>query len=155
MAGQPREGGPYGLPGSYINGVYESRPFFYAEADYDHREDRQTVINVTNGKLVRFPVDYQPFDARYGEVRAHVRVLDIRASLLQGHVEGVFAGCPGMWVCWTRPVSLVQYSVVAMRAGHAGNRRPVVAGGAGEASSRRRAAPSRGGLRGHGRERPG
>jgi alpha,alpha-trehalose phosphorylase len=34
------EGGPYGLPGSYVNGVYESRPFSYAEAGYGHPEDR-------------------------------------------------------------------------------------------------------------------
>jgi alpha,alpha-trehalose phosphorylase len=33
------EGGPYGLPGSYVNGVYESRSFSYAEAGYGHPED--------------------------------------------------------------------------------------------------------------------
>jgi hypothetical protein len=58
------EGEPYGLPGSYLNGVYESRPLPYAEAGYGYPEAGQTVINVTNAKLIRLLVDDQPFDVR-------------------------------------------------------------------------------------------
>ena len=56
------EGEPHGLPGSYLNSVYESRPMSYAEAGYGHPEEGQTVINVTNAKLIRLLVDDQPFD---------------------------------------------------------------------------------------------
>ena len=42
----------------------------------------QTIVNVTNGKLIRLLVDDEPFDVRYGELRAHERVLDLRAGTL-------------------------------------------------------------------------
>ena len=45
------------------------RPLPYAEAAYGYPEAGQTVINVTNGKLIRLLVDDEPFDVRYGELR--------------------------------------------------------------------------------------
>ena len=108
------EGEPYGLPGSYLNGVYESRPLPYAEAGYGYPEDGQTVINVTNAKLIRLLVDDQPFDVRYGEIRAHERSLDFRSGLLERRVEWVSPGGRGMRVRSTRLVSLVQRSVAAI-----------------------------------------
>jgi alpha,alpha-trehalose phosphorylase len=58
------EGEPHGLPGSYLNGVYESRTSSYAEAGYGYPEANQTVINVTDVKLIRLLVDDQPFNIR-------------------------------------------------------------------------------------------
>ena len=46
------EGEPHGLPGTYLNGVYERRPLPYAEAGFGFPESGETVINVTNGKLI-------------------------------------------------------------------------------------------------------
>src|SRR5262249_38876741 len=65
------EGEPHGLPGSYLNGIYELRPLPYAEIAYGYPETGQSVINVTNGKLIRLFVDDEPFDVRYGELRSH------------------------------------------------------------------------------------
>ena len=90
------EGEPHGLPGSYLNGVYELRPLPYAEAGYGYPESGQTVINVTNGKLIRLLVDDEPFDIRYGELRAHERCLDFRAGVLHRSADWVSpAGCGG------------------------------------------------------------
>jgi alpha,alpha-trehalose phosphorylase len=108
------EGEPYGLPGSYLNGVYESRPLPYAEAGYGYPEAGQTVINVTNAKVVRLLVDDQPFDVRSGELRAHERSLDFRSGLLERRVEWVSPGGGGVRVSSTRLVSLVQRSVAAV-----------------------------------------
>ena len=47
------EGEPYGLPGTYLAGFYEMRPLPYAEPGYGDPEDGQTVVNVTNGKIIR------------------------------------------------------------------------------------------------------
>ena len=69
--GNLEEGEPHGLPGSYLNGVYELRPLPYAEIAYGSPETGQSVINVTNGKLIRLFVDDEPFDVRYGELRSH------------------------------------------------------------------------------------
>lgn len=108
------EGEPYGLPGTYLNGVYESRPLPYAEAGYGYPEDGQTVINVTNAKLIHLLVDDQPFDVRYGEVPVHERLLDFRTGLLQRQLEWVSPSGRGVRVRSTRLVSLVQRSVAAI-----------------------------------------
>ncbi|RAL30824.1 glycoside hydrolase family 65 protein [Rhodococcus sp. AQ5-07] len=108
------EGEPYGLPGSYLNGVYESRPLPYAEAGYGYPEAGQTVIDVTNGKLIRLLVDDQPFDIRYGQLLTHERVLDFRTGLLTREVQWVSPGGRGVRVRSQRLVSLVQRSVAAI-----------------------------------------
>src|SRR5437879_57832 len=82
LRGNLDEGEPHGLPGSYLNGVYELRPLPLAESQYGSPESSQTLINVTNGKLIRLLVDDEPFDVRYGDLRAHERVLDFRAGTL-------------------------------------------------------------------------
>ena len=53
------------------------------------------MINVTNGKLLRLLVDDEPFDVRYGELRSHERVLDLRAGTLTPHGRVGLAGGPG------------------------------------------------------------
>ncbi len=53
LRGNLDEGEPFGLPGTYLNGFYELRPLPYAEAGYGYPEAGQTVVNVTNGKLMR------------------------------------------------------------------------------------------------------
>src|SRR3954468_1105641 len=82
MRGNLDEGEPYGLPGTYLGGFFEMRPLPYAEAGFGYPESGQTVVNVTNGKLIRLLVDDEPLDVRYGEVLAHERILDLRAGTL-------------------------------------------------------------------------
>src|SRR5690242_20627050 len=79
LRGNLDEGEPNGVPGSYLNGVYEERPLPYAEAGYGYPEAGQVVVNVTNGKLMRLLVDDEPFDVRVGHLLAHERVLDLRS----------------------------------------------------------------------------
>jgi alpha,alpha-trehalose phosphorylase len=75
------EGEPHGIPGTYLNSFYELRPLPYAEAGYGYPESGQTVVNVTNGKLMRLLVDDEPFDVRYGQLLSHQRELDLRAGI--------------------------------------------------------------------------
>src|ERR1700752_3967760 len=65
------EGEPHGLPGTYLNAFYEVRPLPYPEAGYGYPEAGQTVVDVTNGKLLRLLVDDEPFDVRYGNLLSH------------------------------------------------------------------------------------
>src|ERR1700756_2997832 len=78
LRGNLDEGEPAGLPGTYLAGFYEARPLPYAEAGYGYPEDGQAVVNVTDGKIIRLLVEDEPLDVRYGTVRAHERVLDMR-----------------------------------------------------------------------------
>jgi alpha,alpha-trehalose phosphorylase len=81
------EGEPFGLPGTYLQGFYEVRPLPYAEAGYGYPEAGQTVVNVTNGKLIRLLVDDEPLDIRYGRLQRHERVLDLRSGMLSRVAE--------------------------------------------------------------------
>ena len=108
------EGEPHGLPGSYLNGVYEDRPLPYAEAGYGYPESRQTIINVTNGKVIRLLVNDEPFDIRYGELRAHERCLDFRDGVLRRRVEWASPARTTVRVSSTRLVSFVQRSIAAI-----------------------------------------
>jgi len=109
------EGEPHGLPGTYLNGVYERRPLPYAEASYGLPETGQTVINVTNGKLIRLFVDDEPFDVRYGELRTHERLLDFRTGLLSRSAEWVSPAGGTVRVTCTRLVSFTQRAIAAVR----------------------------------------
>jgi alpha,alpha-trehalose phosphorylase len=109
------EGEPHGLPGSYLNGVYENRPLPSAEAAYGLPQSGQTVINVTNGKLIRLFVDDEPFDVRYGTLRAHERMLDFRDGVLRRSAEWVSPAGGAVRVTSTRLVSFTQRAIAAIR----------------------------------------
>jgi alpha,alpha-trehalose phosphorylase len=108
------EGEPHALPGTYLNSVYELRPLPYAEAGYGYPPSGQTVINVTNGKLIRLLVDDEPFDVRYGTLRAHERALDLRAGVLRRRCEWTTPAGRTVEVRSTRLVSFVYRSIAAI-----------------------------------------
>lgn len=115
LRGNLDEGEPYGLPGTYLNGVYEMRPLPYAEGGYGYPETDDTVVNITNGKLIRLLVDDEPLDMRYGTVEAHERILDLRAGTLTRHLSWTTPTGRRVQVTSTRLVSLEQRAVVAIR----------------------------------------
>jgi alpha,alpha-trehalose phosphorylase len=108
------EGEPHGLPGTYLNGLYELSPLPYAEAGYGFPESGQTVLNVTNGKVIRLYVDDEPFDVRYGKLRAHERMLDFRAGTLSRSAEWESPAGQAVRVSSVRLVSLTQRAIAAI-----------------------------------------
>jgi alpha,alpha-trehalose phosphorylase len=113
LRGNLDEGEPYGLPGTYLGGFYEVRPLPYAEAGFGYPEDGQTVVNVTNGKIIRLLVEDEPFDLRYGTLVSHERVLDLQAGLLHRAVEWVSPTGRRVKVSSTRLVSFNHRAVAA------------------------------------------
>jgi alpha,alpha-trehalose phosphorylase len=114
LRGNLDEGEPHGLPGTYLNSFYEVRPLPYAEAGYGYPEAGQTLVDVTNGKLLRLLVDDEPFDVRYGELLEHDRVLDMRAGTLTRNVQWRSPAGKQVKVVSTRLVSLAQRGVAAI-----------------------------------------
>jgi alpha,alpha-trehalose phosphorylase len=108
------EGEPYALPGTYLNSFYELRPLPYAEAGYGYPESGQTIVNVTDGKIIRLLVDDEPFDVRYGQLLAHERVLDLRAGTLHRRAEWRSAAGTAVRIRSTRLVSFVQRAAAAI-----------------------------------------
>lgn len=115
MRGNLDEGEPFGQPGTYLAGFYETRPLPYAEAGYSYPEDGQTAVNVTNGKIIRLLVDDEPFDVRYGALLSHRRVLDLRAGTLERVVRWRSPAGRELEVRSTRLVSFVQRGIAAIR----------------------------------------
>ena len=77
-------------------------------------ESSQTVVNVTNGKLIRLLVNDAPFDVRYGRLLEHERVLDLRAGTLTRHADWESPAGHRVRVRSTRLVSLTQRAVAAI-----------------------------------------
>ena len=114
LRGNLDEGEPNWLPGTYLNGFFEVWPLPYAEAGYGYPEAGQTMIDVTDGKIIRLLVDDEPFDIRYGTLQRHERVLDMRDGVLRRDVEWISPAGQAVRVRSTRLVSFVQRAVVAI-----------------------------------------
>jgi alpha,alpha-trehalose phosphorylase len=115
VRGNLDEGEPHDTPGSYLNAVFESFPLPYAEAGYGYPEEGQSLINVTNGKLVRLLVDDEPFDLRQGVLTRHERVLDLRDGVLRREVEWTSPAGQSVRVRSTRLVSFQHRAILAIR----------------------------------------
>jgi alpha,alpha-trehalose phosphorylase len=114
LRGNLDEGEPFGLPGTYLGGFCEVRPLPSLERAYGDPRASEAVVNVTNGKVMRLLVDDEPLDIRYGELRSHERVLDLRAGVLRRSVEWVSPTGRAVRVRTTRLVSFSQRAVAAI-----------------------------------------
>jgi alpha,alpha-trehalose phosphorylase len=115
MRGTFEEGEPRGLPGTYLNGFYEQHLLPYAEAGYGYPEDGQTIVNVTDGKIIRLLVQDEPLDMRYGRAIEHHRVLDFRTGTLRRDTVWESPTGRRVRVRTERLVSFTQRAVAAIR----------------------------------------
>ncbi len=109
------EGEPYALPGTYLNAFWEARPLPYAEAGFGYPEAGETVVNMTNGKVIRLLVGDSPFDIRYGKLLEHERRVDFRTGILRRDVLWRSPTGKTVRVVSERLVSFAQRAVMAIR----------------------------------------
>jgi len=114
MRGTFEEGEPTIVPGTYLNGFFEERPLPYAEAGYGFPEQGQTVVNVTDGKIIRLLVGDSPLDLQYGDLIDHRRTLDLRNGVLRRVTEWRSPSGRQVRVTSTRLVSLTRRSIAAI-----------------------------------------
>ncbi len=114
LRGTLEEGEPRALPGSYLNGFFEEHPLPQAESGYGYPESGQTVVNITDGKLIRLIVGDSPFDMRYGLTRSHEQVLDFRSGLLSRRTEWTSPNGRSVRLSSQRMVSFARRSVAAI-----------------------------------------
>jgi alpha,alpha-trehalose phosphorylase len=114
MRGNLDEGEPNGLPGTYLNGVHEQRPLPYAETAYGNPEAGETVLNVTDGKLLRLLVEDELFDVTYGDLLHHERVLDFRDGILRRTVHWRSPAGSEVRITSQRLVALAQRGAAAV-----------------------------------------
>ncbi|OBK31066.1 glycosyl hydrolase [Mycobacterium asiaticum] len=109
------EGEPVGTPGTYLNGFYEERELPYPEGGYGYPEDGQTVVNVTDGTIIRLFVQDSPMDMRYSRAVEHERVLDFRSGTLRRDTVWTSPTGRSVRIRSERLVSFTQRAVAAIR----------------------------------------
>jgi alpha,alpha-trehalose phosphorylase len=83
MRGAPEEGSPCVQNGTFVNGFYESWPIVYGEEAYGFARTGQTILNVTDSKIIRLFVDDEPF----GLAGANLRYYDRRLNMQSGTLD--------------------------------------------------------------------
>ena len=86
LRGDPEEGAPVDQPGAFLNGFYESWPIPYGESAYGFAKTGQTIVNVTDGKLVRLSVDEEPFELERADIRSYTRSLEFRTGTVEREI---------------------------------------------------------------------
>ncbi|MFF3228342.1 glycoside hydrolase family 65 protein [Nocardia suismassiliense] len=115
LRGTLEEGEPVGEPGTYLNGFYEKRQLPYAEVGYGYPQQGQTVVNVTDGKIIRLLVGDEPMDMRYGHAREHERVLDFRSGTLRRSTVWTSPTGQSVRIRSERLVSFTERALAAIR----------------------------------------
>ncbi len=86
IRGTHEEGRPVHQSGTLLNGFYETWPIVYPEKAFGFAETGQTIINATDGSIIKLYVDDEPFDLAHCEVLEYERVLDMRAGVMERRV---------------------------------------------------------------------
>jgi trehalose/maltose hydrolase-like predicted phosphorylase len=115
MRGNLEEPELQGMPGTYLNSLFEVRDLAYPEAGYGFPERTETVVDAPNGKIISLYVGDDPFDVRTGELLSHERTLDLRAGALRRNVEWRSPSGVTVTVTSIRLVSFPQPAVAAIR----------------------------------------
>jgi alpha,alpha-trehalose phosphorylase len=114
LRGTLDEGEPHAVPGSYLNGFFEHRPYTHPEIGYGFPDAGQAVVNITDGKIIRLVAGDSPLDLRYGQVLSHEQALDFRTGLLSRRSEWTSPGGRTVRVASQRLVSFARRSVAAI-----------------------------------------
>ena len=86
MRGNFEEGDPAFERGTFINGFYESWPIIYGEEAHGFAKTGQTIVNVTDGKIIKLYVDDEPFYLPTANLVKFERALDMKNGTLDREV---------------------------------------------------------------------
>jgi alpha,alpha-trehalose phosphorylase len=87
IRGTPEEGAPAHDAGVMLNGLYETWPIVYPEDAYGLARTGQTIVNATDGSIIRLFVDDEPFDLATAKLIRFERILDMQLGVLSREVE--------------------------------------------------------------------
>jgi alpha,alpha-trehalose phosphorylase len=86
MRGCPEEGGPNVENATLLNGFYEIRPILYAEEAYGFAKTGQTIVNVTDSKIIKLFVDDEPFWLPNANLLSYDRRLNMKSGTLDREI---------------------------------------------------------------------
>lgn len=107
--------------GTYLNGFYDSEKIEYEESAYAFPKYSQTMLNVTNTKIIKFYVDDEEFDMRKGTIKEYNRTLNFKEGVLQRSLLWTSPTGKTVQICIQRLISFenkhlacIQYEVVPL-----------------------------------------
>jgi alpha,alpha-trehalose phosphorylase len=86
MRGCPEEGGPNVENATLLNGFFETRPILYAEEAYGFAKTGQTIVNVTDSKIIKLFVDDEPFWLPNANLLSYDRRLNMKSGTLDREI---------------------------------------------------------------------
>lgn len=86
MRGVFEEATPCTENGTFINAFYESWPIVYGESAFGFAKTGQTIVNVTDSKIIKLYVDDEAFSLSTANLLNFERVLDMKAGTLNREV---------------------------------------------------------------------
>jgi len=86
LRGDFEEGTPVSKPGVFLNGFYETWPIVYGEAAYGFAKTGQTIVNATDGKIIRLYVDDEPLEIHKARLLEFRRTLDWRTGTVDREI---------------------------------------------------------------------
>jgi alpha,alpha-trehalose phosphorylase len=113
MRGCPEEGGPTAENGTFINGFYETRPIVYGEEAYGFAKTGQTIVNVTDSKIIKLFVDDEPFWLPTAHCVRYDRRLNMQAGTLDREILWETPAGKQVLITSRRLVSFVHRHVAA------------------------------------------
>ena len=114
MRGVFEEGEPCVQNGTFVNGLYESWPIVYAEDAFGFARTGQTILNVTDSKIIKLFVDDEPFDIENSETRGYTRQLNMKSGTLDRELVWQTRSGKQVLIRSRRLVSLEQRHVAAI-----------------------------------------
>lgn len=112
--GNHEEGTPVEQRGTFINGFHEQWPIRYGESAYGFAKTGQTMLNVTDSKVIRLYVDDEPFYLPTADLKSYERVLDMKAGALHRDILWQTASGKRVSIKSTRIVSMERRHVAAI-----------------------------------------
>jgi alpha,alpha-trehalose phosphorylase len=80
--GNFEQGAPVYQNGTYVNGFYEYRPIHYGEEAYGFPKSSQTMINLTDCKIIKLFINGEPLDLLNDQITHYLRTLDMQQGTL-------------------------------------------------------------------------
>jgi alpha,alpha-trehalose phosphorylase len=114
MRGCPEEGGPNAENSTLINGFYETRPITYAEDAYGFAKTGQTIVSVTDSKIIKLFVDDEPFWLPDANLLSYDRRLNLKSGTLDRQILWETPSGKQVLITSRRLISFVHRHVAAI-----------------------------------------
>lgn len=104
-----------GLEGTFVNGFYESEEIKYGELAYAYAKKSQTMLNITNGKIIKLEINGCKFSMLDGVLDEYRRSLSLKDGCLIRELKWTSPKGDKVNLKITRIVSLVNKYISAIK----------------------------------------